>query len=161
LAEEASRLAAGPVTQNLSAVCRFVTAGPVASSSGSAIVDVYALLFTRRFSDAVPPLEKLYRGLNPSNDAQIRTLLAWAYVETGRLADASRVLGPYPMFLASGDTLFAPLIFPRYLFLRGAVLEQNGRNTEAKRLYELFLRYSGDLPDVFGNDAIARRKLAR
>jgi hypothetical protein len=50
-------------------------------------------------------------------------------------------------------------MFPRYLFLRGMVLEQEGKRDEARKSYELYLKYAGDLPDQFGDEAKARRAL--
>jgi hypothetical protein len=58
------------------------------------------------------------------------------------------------------EPLFAGLIFPRYLYLRGAVLDKGGKRAEAKRSYELFLKYAGDLPDIFGDEARAQQRLA-
>ncbi len=103
-------------------------------------------------------LERIYHATNPSSDGQVRTLLAWAYVETNRIKDAAGLLDRYPLPLNSGEPLFASLVFPRYLFLRGTVLEQQGKRTEAKAAYELFLKYVGDAPDTFGDESIARRK---
>jgi hypothetical protein len=66
----------------------------------------------------------------------VRTLLAWAYVETGAGGKAGPLLDAYPLPLSSGESLFASLIFPRYLFLRGTVL------LEAKNL-QLYAKYGG------------------
>jgi hypothetical protein len=55
--------------------------------------------------------------------------------------------------------LFASLIFPRYLFLRGLVLEKEGKPDEAKKNYALYLKYAGDIPDVFGDETKARKNL--
>jgi hypothetical protein len=41
------------------------------------------------------------------------------------------------------------------------VLEKQGRREEARTHYGLFLRYSGDLPMVFGEEQRAREALAR
>ncbi|HEX4594094.1 MAG TPA: hypothetical protein VH157_07455, partial [Bryobacteraceae bacterium] len=73
--------ARSPRLRNLSAICRFLASKP-AAPSGSPVADAYALLFERKFTEAVPLLETLYRDTNPTSDAQVRTLLAWAYVET-------------------------------------------------------------------------------
>jgi hypothetical protein len=86
-------------------------------------------------------------------------MLAWAYVETNRVADADGLLRVYPIPFSSGESIFASVIFPRYLFLRGVVLETQGKRAEARAAYELFLKYAGDVPDIFGDDATARRNL--
>jgi len=147
-----------PAVRNVSALCRIILqagAGP----SGSRLADAYALLFARKYAEAAPVLEMLYRETDPRADGQIRTLLAWAYVETNRAADAARLVGTYPIPLSSGEQLLVSLIFPRYLFVRGVVLEQQGKRAEAKAAYELFLKYAGDVPDIFGDDVKARKNL--
>jgi tetratricopeptide (TPR) repeat protein len=157
LSRRAVDLALSQGARSLSALCRAVAAP--GASTGSRIADAYALLFVGKFSEATPLLESLYRETSPLEDAPIRTLLAWAYVETGRASDASRLLRIYPLPLSSSEPIFASMIFPRYLFLRGAVLEKQGQRAEAKRNYELFLNYAGDVPDIFGDQAEARRNL--
>jgi hypothetical protein len=103
----------------------------------------------------------LYRETNPSVDGQIRTLLAWADVETGRIEEARKLVQIYPLPLSAGDPVLASLIFPRFLYLRGVVLDGEGKKSKAKQSYDLFLRYSGDAPDVFGHEAAAKRALGR
>ncbi len=158
LAAQAETTAVSPAARNVSALCRIILQAG-ASPSSSRLADAYALLFARKYAEAAPVLEMLYRGTDPRADGQIRTLLAWAYVETNRAADAGRLVGTYPMPLSSGEPLFAALIFPRYLFVRGVVLEQQGKRAEAKAAYELFLKYAGDVPDIFGDDVKARKNL--
>ncbi len=149
LAAQAEALAREPRTRNLSVMCR-VIAGMPAINSGSRVVDAYALLFARKYADAVPLLEAIYRETSPTSDGQIRTLLAWAYLETRRVADARKLLQIYPIPLSSGDPVFVSLMFPRFLYLRMAVLQNEGKGAEAKRSYELFRQYAGDVPDIFG-----------
>jgi hypothetical protein len=122
------------------------------SNSGSPLANAIGLMLARKPAEALPLFEKIYRETNPTSDAMVRTLLAWAYVENGRAADAKKLVELYPIPLSSGDALFASLIFPHFLFLRGMVLED-------KKSLELYLKYAGDLPDAFGEDAIARKKL--
>jgi tetratricopeptide (TPR) repeat protein len=158
LAGQAESSAKSPRLRNLTAVCRFLATMP-AARSGSPAADVFALLFERKFAEAVPVLEALYRQTNPTTDAQARTLLAWAYVETGRLPQAEQLLARTPIPLSSGEPLFAELIFPRYLYLRGALLEKQGKREEAKQSYELYLKYAGDLPGIFGDQEKVRKSL--
>jgi tetratricopeptide (TPR) repeat protein len=149
LSGKAEALARSARTRNLSAMCR-VIAGMPAASSGSHEADVYALLFTRKYAEAVPLLEAIYREANPTTDGPIRTLLAWAYVETGRVAEARKLVQIYPIPLSSGDPVFASLLFPRFFYVRAKVLQDEGKVAEAKQSYELFFRYSGDVADIFG-----------
>ena len=159
LSAQAEASARNPRLHNLAAMCRFFSTLTV-TSSGSPAADAYARLFERKFAEALPLLESIYRETNPTLDGQIRILLAWAYVETGRWRDAAGLLELRPIPLSSGEPLFASLIFPRYLYLRGTVLEKEGKRAEAKRSYELFLKYAGDRNGVFGDQAKARERLA-
>jgi len=157
-AMQAAERAVSAGARNLSAMCRYIS-GPPTASSGSPLVDAYALLMARRFREALPLLETLYRETSPLRDGQIRTLLAWAYVETGRTTDADRLLRIYPIPLSSGESVLASFLFPRYLFLRAVTLERSGKRAEAKQSYELFLKSAGDAPDIFGEAARARQTL--
>ncbi len=104
-------------------------------------------------------MQATYSETNPSADGQVRTLLAWAYVETGATEKAAALVDSYPLPLSSGEPLFASLIFPRYLFLRGGVFDKAGKRDEARKSYELYLKYAGDMPDQFGDEAKARASL--
>ena len=159
LADQAGAVAVSPVARNVAALCRTISTPPGAGVSGPRLAGAYALLFARRYSEALPLLETIYRETDPRRDGQIRTLLAWAYVETNRVADAAPLVATYPIPLSSGEPLFADLIFPRFLFVRGVVLEQQGKRAEAKAAYQLFLKYSGDVPDIFADEARVRKSL--
>lgn len=126
LANQAAARAQSPQVRGISAVCRYLASGSTASS-GSKMADVLALLFAKKFQEAVPLLETLYNETNPASDGQIRTLLAWAYVETGAIDKAVPLLDTYPLPLSSGEPLFASLMFPRYLSLRKAVQQHQGK----------------------------------
>ena len=158
LAAQAMASARSPRLRNLSSICRYLASTP-ASGSGLPAADAYARLLERKFAEAIPLLEANYRETNPTNDAQVRVLLAWAYVETGRWREAQHLLALSPIPLSSGEPLFASLIFPRYLYLRGATHQGEGKRTEAKQDYELYLKYAGDLPGIFADQAKARQNL--
>ena len=158
LSAQAISAARSPRLRNLSALCRFL-ATPPTTNSGSPAADAYALLFQRKFAEAAPKLETIYRETSPSADAQVRILLAWAYVETDHAGQSEPLLQRYPIPLSSGEPIFASLIFPRYFYLRGAALEKEGKRAEAKQSYELYLKYAGDLPGIFEDQAKARQSL--
>ncbi len=160
LAEHGAEAAASPGTRSLSAICKFI-ANPPAAKSGSATVDAYGLIFTRKFREALPVLQSMYAETNMLRDGQVRTLLAWAYLETGNVTEASRLVTTYPIPFSSAEPPFSSLIFPRYLFLKARALEGEGKRAEAKRMYELFLKYAGDVPDVFGSATAARERLSK
>ena len=134
--------------RSLSELCRYIVTGP-AASSGSRVADAYAFLFARKFEQALPLLVEMYRQTNPAQDGQIRSLAAWAYVETHHVDAARELVATYPIPLASGDRIFASLAFPRFLQVRAVVLEKEGKSADARQSQDLFVKYSGDLPDVF------------
>ena len=156
-ASQAVARAATPQARNVGLICRAIASGT--GRSGSRAADAYAFLMARKYSEALPLLEALFGETNPSGDGQIRTLLAWTYVELGRVADARALTKTYPLPSSIGEPLLASLAFPRFLFLRGVVLQNEGKGGEAKRCYELFLKYAGDVPDVFGSEVVARKNL--
>ena len=159
-ATQAAARAAGPLARSLSAACRAIVTAP-ATASGSPLADAFALLLARQYKQATPLLEDLLRRTDPSRDGQVRTLLAWAYLRTNRITDADRLLRIFPIPLSSGESVFASLVFPRFVLLRAEVFEQQGKRAEAKSAYQLFLKYAGDVPDVFGDEIIARQNLGR
>jgi tetratricopeptide (TPR) repeat protein len=158
LAREAAAATANPNTRSIAALV-FTVAQEIRADGGSPLANAYAQMLSRRFSEAVPALEIAYRETNPSLDAPVRTLLAWAYVESGRARDARALTDLYPIPLSSGDPVLASLLFPRFLYLRGAALQADGKPAEARRSFDLFLKYAGDLPDIFGEAAKARQAL--
>ena len=60
------------------------------------MADALALLFAKKYREALPLLQALYNETNPSADGQVRTLLAWAYVETGAIDKAAPLLDSLP-----------------------------------------------------------------
>jgi Flp pilus assembly protein TadD len=158
LANQAVARAQSPQVHGISEACRFI-ASATPASSGSKLVDAYALVFAKKFREALPLLQAAYAETSPSADGQVRTLLAWAYVETGAIDKAAALVDSYPLPLSSGEPLFASLIFPRYLFLRGAVLDRAGKRDEARKSYQLYLKYAGGMADEFGDEAKARARL--
>ena len=114
LATQAVTRTQSPQVREISAACRYIAAGSTASS-GSKMADAFALLFAKKFQKALPLLQTLYDETNPAADGQVRTLLAWAYVETGAIDKAVPLLDDYPLPLSSGEPLFACLMFPRFL----------------------------------------------
>ncbi len=155
LANQAVTRVQNPQVRGVAEACRFIAAGG-AASSGSKIVDAYTLLFAKKFQEGTPLLEALYSAATPANDGQVRTLLAWAYVETGAVDKAAGLVDSYVLPLSGGDALFASMTFPRYLYVRGAAMQKKGNRDESRRAYELFLKYAGDAPDQFGDEAKAR-----
>jgi Flp pilus assembly protein TadD len=138
MADQAVKSAQSPAIRNMSAMCRAVAEGSKANSN-SPVANAFGLMLARKYVEALPVIEKIYGETNPSFDGQVRTLLAWAYVENGRAADAKQFVALYPIPLSAGDPLFASLIFPKFLFLRGVVLQSK----QSQDLYLKLERGSG------------------
>jgi tetratricopeptide (TPR) repeat protein len=102
----------------------------------------FRLLLTGKYEAALPLLEKLYHGTDPSADGQIRTLLAWAAVEAGHVDRAAPLTRLYPIPLGTGDPLLSSQVFPRFLYLRSIVLKSQGNQEESTRALHLFLQYT-------------------
>jgi Flp pilus assembly protein TadD len=142
LAKQAALGAQSPLVRKVSATAAVIASGSAASSS-SKMVNAYALLFAKKYGEALPLLQAAYAETNPSADGEIRTLLAWAYVETGALDKAAGLVETTPLVLSFGEPQFTPAILPRYWFARSAVLERQGKKDEARRSQELYLKYGG------------------
>jgi hypothetical protein len=160
---EAAGLAARAVQASVSDRARALSALCVAvadrrQNADSAVAQAYRSVFARDFRSAAPEIEKQYLATDPMKDGQVRSLLAWALVETGRNAEASKLLALYP-FPFTAESPFSLLVFPRYLFLRAVEEERGNKRAEARRDYKLFLEYSGDVTDIFGDEARARKSL--
>jgi tetratricopeptide (TPR) repeat protein len=124
LAEKASAQAVSPATKSLASVCRFLTQTPVRLSQFPNL-NAMALILNQQFGDAIPVLEALLAETNPAKDAQVRTLLAWAYVETGNIEKAKPLVELYPLPLPSNEPVFVSLLFPRFLQVRAVALKEN------------------------------------
>jgi Flp pilus assembly protein TadD len=104
-----------------------------------------ALLLGRQYQAAAPLLQHLYDS-GQSSDESIPVLLAWADIETGRVADAAALLRFNPVPSAGGTGPFTPFYFPRLFALRGAAAERGGKTAEARDSRALFQKLSGDTP---------------
>lgn len=119
------------------------------------------LLLSKQFPEAATRVTKLYQQTSPASPDPLDVLLAWALLETDRFNQAAELLATNPIPDPLREHPFLSLSFPRIFFLRGVVLEKQGRREEAKINYGLFLRYSGDLPMTLGEEQRAREALAR
>jgi Flp pilus assembly protein TadD len=121
LAKQGMERAQGGPVRGICGAVEFLVGGGE-KSSGSKMVDGYALILGKKYQEAIPLLQAAYDQTNPSNDWEVRTLLAWAYAETGAKNRAADLVNPYPLPLSGGDSVFASIIFPRYLSVRKTVV---------------------------------------
>jgi len=101
----------------------------------------YALLLDKQFAPAADTLQRLYAAAGPAAGEGIPVLLAWAYVETGRIPEAAPLLRADPIPPAAIN-LFTPLYFPRLYQLRAQVAESEGHRDEAEKDRALYRELS-------------------
>lgn len=109
----------------------------------------YALLFAKQFPEAARVLKRIYDRPTSDPDDGLGVLLGWAYEESGRWQEAEPLLRVNPLPQAGGLPMFQSLYFPRVFYLRGALLEKQGRRDQAIPNYRLFLALAGNEPDIW------------
>jgi tetratricopeptide (TPR) repeat protein len=156
LADRALQNSTGAAVRSIAALCQFLAepradAAALQSAAESTISNpefrdlavAYAMLYARNFPAAVHELKPLYEKTSPAVDGPIRTLYAWALVESGKVDQAAPLVEVYPTPLSSLENPFNSLVFPRFLAVRAAVREKQGRKDEANSLNQLYNKLSG------------------
>jgi tetratricopeptide (TPR) repeat protein len=118
-----------------------------------------ALLFSRQFEDAATLLKQTLEAGPPEPDATAPVLLAWAYLETGRAADALPLIRTTPAPSLNGADALLSFSFPRLYYLRAEEAVRQGKRDEARADYKLFLTLSGPDPLMWGDEQKARAAL--
>lgn len=85
-----------------------------------------ALVFDRKWTDALPVLQRLVTGTHPFRAGHWRVLYAWALVETGARDKAGEWLRWYPIPLSSGEPAIELLALEKVTELRAQVLSRKG-----------------------------------
>ena len=116
----------------------------------------YALLLNGEFAAAAPLLREMVQSGGPGADETLPVLLAWAWLETGKAADAAPLLAANPIPSPDGVTPFTVMHFPRLLYLRGRLAEAQQNRAAAAQAYRAFLELSGPTPLVWGEEKRAR-----
>ncbi len=142
----------------LAAVCRFIAERRAGASDWAVAAErafsdanaaglkqtalAYGLLYAREFGPAAQVLKPMYDAASPVADGDVRTLYAWALLESGKAREAEPLVQRYPLMLdGAPNAVFSGLVFPRFLAVRGTVL-----NSSAD--LNLFRKYAGDSPGV-------------
>jgi tetratricopeptide (TPR) repeat protein len=157
-------LATGKTPQTRSvAVLAALIAGASPSADAQIGIGAHAFqaIFARDFRRAVDLVQKLYAQTSPNGDSSAKVLLAWVFLEIGKTREALDLLQTWPLVQSGDEPAFEMLIFPRVLYLRGAALERLGQRREARSAYELFLKYAGDMPNIFSDTEKAKEALKR
>lgn len=85
-----------------------------------------ALVFDRKWTDALPVLQRLVTGTHPFRAGHWRVLYAWALVETGARDKAGEWLRWYPIPLSSGEPAIELLVLEKVTELRAQALSRKG-----------------------------------
>jgi len=109
----------------------------------------YALLVDKQFAAASPIFRELAAQALPSDPSPFGVMLAWTLIETGRIKDATDLLTPNPLPNPGGDDVLESVAFPRIFQLRSVVLGERRRMAESLGFNQLFLKLSGDVPQIW------------
>jgi len=164
MAIEALKQGTTPPTRSLAALVTFVTEPPASASECAVRAEqafsqpadntirryalAYALLFEGHFREASVLLKQMLRQTLPSLAGDLRTLTAWALIESGQTEDARAIGNLYPVPEAQGERTFSALAMPRVLQVRARLLEQQGQKDQAARLRAVYEKLKGDIPDA-------------
>jgi hypothetical protein len=85
-----------------------------------------ALIFDRKWSDALPVLDRLLTNTHPFRAGHWRVLYAWALLETGARDKAAPWLRWYPIPLSSGDPAIELLVLEKVTELRATAFSRKG-----------------------------------
>ena len=110
-----------------------------------------ALLYRRRFPEAVPFLKEAFERSEPGNETFARETYAWALIETGRFDEAKPLLAMWSPPPSESVDLVESLVDSRAYYLRAILAEKEGRTADAAKLFELFIKCHGARPDRFGH----------
>lgn len=90
-------------------------------------------------------------------DSPYRELRAFCLVQAGNTQQAAGALGKSWPLLSQGQMEFYDfLVYPNLLFTRAEIARAAGRIDESRRLYDIFLQFAGDRPDLATQIARAR-----
>ncbi len=101
---------------------------------------------------------KTVLGRSPGGtDAPWRELLAFCFVQAGDAAQAAAAIGnSWPLLNPGQMEFYDFLVYPNLLFTRAEIARAQGRMDDARRLYDTFLQFAGDRPDLARQAARAR-----
>ena len=164
---------AGPASAGNALVARFMAQPPASSSEWALRAEqqfpgpaqaairnfslAYALLINQQFQPAMLLLRQMWENGSPTADEGLPAMLAWCYLETGRVKEAAALLATNPVPNASGPTPYTGFYIPRILYLRGLLAEKEGRAGDARSYYDKFLALSGPDPLLWGEEKKVRQ----
>ena len=148
--------AGNPLLAHVAALLVEGDASGVSDAALRSEVQAVGLTLRGEFAPAVPVWDEALKGARGGEDGLAREMKAWCLLRTGKTSEAaSLVKGHWPLLTENERLLFDFLVYPNLLFVRAeAAAAHDG--AEARRLYDLYLRYAGQGRDRFGQAAKAR-----
>jgi tetratricopeptide (TPR) repeat protein len=140
-------------------------AAALADGDASAIPDpvlrseLTAVRLTLRgdFAQALPAWDESLRSPHGGSDTFAREMKAWCLLRAGRNAEAAGLVkAGWPLLDNDDRLLFDFLVYPNLLFVRAEAAAARGDAAEARRLYDVYLRYAGSSKDRYGQVDKAR-----
>ena len=120
-------------------------------------LEAVGLTLRAQFAQALPLWDEQLQRARGGGDALAREMKAWCLVRTGKTAEsAGLVKGGWPLLADNERLLFDFLVYPNLLFVRAEAAAAGHDTAEARRLYDLYLRYAGHGRDRFGQAEKAR-----
>ncbi|MDR3719263.1 MAG: tetratricopeptide repeat protein [Bryobacteraceae bacterium] len=140
-------------------------AAALADGDASAIPDpvlrseLTAVRLTLRgdFAQALPAWDESLRSPHGGSDTFAQEMKAWCLLRAGRNAEAAGLVkAGWPLLDNDDRLLFDFLVYPNLLFVRAEAAAARGDAAEARRLYDVYLRYAGGSKDRYGQVDKAR-----
>lgn len=130
---------------------------PIADPALRSELTAVRLTLRGEFALALPVWDELLQTSHGGSDAFAREMKAWCLLRTGKNNEAAGLvkLG-WPVLETDSRLLFDFVVYPNVLFVRAEVAAARGDSTEARRLYDVYLRYAGDSKDRYGQIDKAR-----
>lgn len=115
------------------------------------------LTLRAQFAQALPVWDEALKGPRAGADGFAREMKAWCLLRSGKASEsAGLVKGGWPLLTDNERLLFDFLVYPNSLFVRAEAAAAGRDMAEARRLYDLYLRYAGHGRDRFGQAEKAR-----
>jgi len=154
---ELTPAAGNPLLAHMAALLGQGDASGVSDVALRTELQAVGLTLRAQFAQALPVWDEALKGSRGGADGFAREMQAWCLLRTGKTADAARLVqGGWPLLVDNQRLLLDFLIYPNALFVRAEAAAAGHDTAEARRLYDLYLRYAGPGRDRFGQLEKAR-----
>jgi len=159
-AETVKKLTAGSGNPLLAGIAALLAKGDANGVSEAAMrseLQAVSLTLRGRFADAIAAWDEALKAPRGGADGFARTMKAWCLLRAGNATEAAHTAqGSWPLLTENERLLFDFLVYPNALFVHAETAAGKHDTAEARRLYDLYLRYVGRGPDRYGQAEKAR-----